>query len=132
MKELEAGPELDALIAEKVMGGTLIRCSLHGAKDGPPNCRQVHWPGGRVGHPPEYSTDIAAAWTVVERLASLNEDQFVRVAALRHGKWSAIVATEHASSETILGRSAADSAPLAICRAALLALRPVADLAGGG
>ena len=78
--ELKAGRELDALVAEKVMGLP--------EKDWHPECSRYHqvddaefdskygWMGwcyteGREictakKYPPRYSTDIAAAWEVVE------------------------------------------------------------------
>lgn len=65
---MKPGRELDALVAEKVMGfeigslgGTFqIRspgdCGTHG-------CMKPHWK-----NMPNYSTDIAAAWEVMEKL----------------------------------------------------------------
>lgn len=50
----EAGRELDALIAEKVMGI-------------PEDSPQMEFDG-----PPAYSTDIASAWQVVEKLQAFN------------------------------------------------------------
>lgn len=77
--KLEAGPELDALVAEKVTGWKcdardcdgvrLTRCGACG-RDGHGNC---YGPGlgGEIqvscvdrGHRPNYSGDIAAAWAV--------------------------------------------------------------------
>ncbi len=70
MSELKPGRELDALIAEKVMGGgsnTMVGNyegydSMSG-RDDPPS---VLWSSA----PKNYSTDIAAAWEVVEKLKS--------------------------------------------------------------
>lgn len=72
MADLPAGRELDALVAEKVFGKVF-----------PPNGRYLDEPGhlryagGVPGFNhlvndvlPKYSTDIAAAWEVVERLTA--------------------------------------------------------------
>lgn len=47
------GRELDALVAEKVLGYEIT-------------------PGGYTGYLPSFSTDIAAAWEVVEKLRAMN------------------------------------------------------------
>ena len=100
---LKAGRELDALVAEKVMG-------LPGAAVGGwynPNL---------LDGPPPYSTDIAAAWEVVEKLLELGwhvdiEDGWcVIVYGGRDGK---------ADSEMEVG----ETAPEAICLAALEAVK---------
>lgn len=60
-RTLEAGPELDANVAERVFGWTGCQVQ-HGRFAGyPPNSGQFTF-----GRP--YSTDIAAAWLVVERM----------------------------------------------------------------
>ena len=57
--ELNAGRALDALIAERVMGheGHNYKCG---------ECEAYHV--GTLDHPPHYSTSLADAWLVVERL----------------------------------------------------------------
>lgn len=63
---MEAGRELDRLVAEKIFGRDPMnaRHGLH--KDGD---IEYHW-GYPLGHDvaPYYSTNIAAAWEVVEKL----------------------------------------------------------------
>lgn len=72
--ELEAGPLMDALVAKKVFG-------IENPWDGRPRhyaiCPDCTWKGGDVlvvdcgrhqGSPKPYSTDIAAAWEVIEKL----------------------------------------------------------------
>jgi len=68
--KLEAGRELDALVAEKVMGITVIRSCGEYLFVNPPilTPETVH----------RYSTDISAAWKVLRCLASL------RIGADRH------------------------------------------------
>lgn len=95
---MNAGREMDALIAEKVMGEQISRsCTCcHGA-----TCPRHDDP-----KTPLYSTKIADAWSVVERLAK----PFKVVWTGR--VWVCEVFSDLPSEE-------ADTAPLAICRAAL-------------
>jgi hypothetical protein len=87
--ELKAGRELDALVAERVMG--LIPCAQwrsvnfgsgggptmmsHSEKDSPHPGQQCYPAVPGLDHPynkpASYSTDIAAAWQVVERMREL-------------------------------------------------------------
>jgi hypothetical protein len=73
---------------------------------------------------PLYSTDIAAAWQVVEKMQSVTPGGDIHIECL-DGEWE--VSTCHGAF-TPLGAdgwrdfSAADTAPLAICRAALKAV----------
>lgn len=85
---MKPGRELDALVAEKVMGWKRIlspedaRKCLNAHSDIPPAERVFQitelmdtWvnPAGKTfrGELPEYSTDIAAAWEIVEKLKAL-------------------------------------------------------------
>ena len=125
-----AGRELDALVAEKVMGWTAWR-SKHGyfnITDGdgnshtcdPATSKYDPETGERLPEPkwwdystelPDYSTDIAAAWPLVERFGitvyAPTRERHDWVAAIKIG------ACEVAHGET---------APLAICLAALKAV----------
>lgn len=63
---MNPGRELDALIAEKVMGWTSVSYYDNGRG-------KEHWgfaPKQLQASVPRYSTDIAAAWEVVKRLSS--------------------------------------------------------------
>ena len=109
----EAGRQTDALVAEKVIGLT-------------------PWPGVKGAfHPPQelsnlkpaptparyYSTDMGAAWQVATTLAAGGCDVaiFTTDAARRDkGQWTCVI-----SSGARRVSASADSAPLAICRAAL-------------
>ncbi len=91
MSDLPPGPELDALIASSVMGWTEL---------------MIH--GGGV---PRYSTSIADAWTVVEKLTGKG-GRFHLVLHPESG-WSAFFSYHFAEVPT---------APLAICYAALKAV----------
>ena len=108
-QDLEAGLELDALVAEKVMGAkchcdrNTMTCPIHG---------WAHWAK-------PYSTDIGAAWEVVEKL----KDNY-GILAMHYGpdaplQWLCELSPV-GSSITIDGE--APTASLAICRAALKAV----------
>ena len=117
---MEAGREMDALVAEKVMdrtvmggfGGTALRVVYHG-KDTPAPL-------------PYYSTNIAQAWEVVKRLDLLRD--YVLGQFPDGGTYTWEVGRRDAS--LIMGRccpvmhvlAMGLTAPLAICRAALLAV----------
>jgi len=62
---LEAGREMDALVAERVMGWTLGRryANGNGEWQGHPHGGTLTW-----DQTPRYSTDIRAAWEVVEKM----------------------------------------------------------------
>lgn len=62
---MKPGEDLDALIAEKVMGWT-CDTSFRPARFFPPG--ETILANGAYS-PPEYSTDIAAAWLVVEKIS---------------------------------------------------------------
>jgi hypothetical protein len=104
---MPAGREMDALIAEKVM-----RLKMEGSHH--------YWMNGAgaVASIPRYSTDIAAAWDVVEKLCDETGCDIVKVckrdSELGRGYWSCIFGQGH--------ESFGNTAPEAICRAALLAV----------
>lgn len=104
---MKAGRELDALTAEKVMGLRVVRCPDHG------DC--IYWhaygPDRPDGQLPEYSTDIAEAWQVVEKLRDLDPEIWWDV------HWECVFNT---NDSRVWGT--ADTAPEAICRAALAAV----------
>lgn len=72
---MKPGPELDALIAEKVMGLKLHIHRYYGLsgklEPSGPYLEPQDWGGSVPTRPKPYSTDIAAAWRVVERLREL-------------------------------------------------------------
>ena len=103
--KLEAGRELDALIAEKVMGYECV------CDEEPVDC-PIHNKADLYTLRP-YSTDIAAAWGVVEKL---------RLFVMPWGldEWCAAnQRDERLAFSDIL--ESGETAPLAICRAALKA-----------
>lgn len=119
--QLSAGRELDALVAEKVMGCTLRWDTWRGTGERYPHCACTdgagpHSCGDEVWHEElaYYSTEIAAAWTVAEHMRS--NLRSVQVCAALGGWWAHI---SHASEF-------ADTAPHAICLAALAAVASLA------
>lgn len=108
---ISPGRELDALVAEKVMG---ISDFKHAQLDANNMCPRCYRPSGANDFlpvqcvPAPYSEDIAAAWTVMERMPPrtyLRKDD---------DRWLCKIAD-------IAGASA-ETASLAICLAALKAV----------
>ena len=140
--KMEAGRELDALVAEKVMGWKWPddRCPICGWKYEvsvdkgcvPDNCSLRPAPEIReCDKYGAYSTDIAAAWKVVEKL--VNSGWCVGLLFDDNGHWAlATDGTQNvplgdgpediATTFFIEKELWCDTAPLAICRAALKAV----------
>jgi hypothetical protein len=132
---MNAGRELDALVAEKVMGWKWQRhedskgwwCETFHDPNGlkalvrdEKGTRESHWwPGGEMGarSMPSYSTEISAAWEVVEKMVGKRPAFFVmdRPVDVFSKEWRCAFDTSGAYSW-------ADSAPFAICLAALKAV----------
>lgn len=134
---MEAGREMDALVAEKVMGWRDIRCHQggnlpFGVPDDDFN-RDVdeHKKHGNCGFPMEYhrepipmfSNDISAAWEVVEKLLDKNLHLILRDQAENGYSADFYLAQDwpNPPCKFIAEYVRGDTAPLAICRAALKA-----------
>lgn len=108
---------MDALIAEKIMGYTLSELSLpaypkyklFGIESGEFS--------GYVKEVPHYSTDIAAAWKVVEKMGNY----LFACGRTDDGIWEAYFFPVN-SGIGKLSEAHGDTAPSAICRAALKAM----------
>ena len=114
---MKAGRELDALVAEKVFGQKLFRGAVVYGNWSP----QDDGYDGYVCDVPRYSTDIAAAWKVVEQLETGTDDDLPMLIHLFQDcdRWKCCV---HLQYDHILMATAwEDTAPLAICIAALKA-----------
>lgn len=134
---MKSGRELDALIAEKVMGcsvlkreiptGTPIWITVPGQERTQVQdtlvlfacgCSPMHFHNNDHGQIPEYSTDIAAAWKVVDKITQIKCDG-IGWFDLRftNGKYQATFQTGayYEAVDHIEG----DIAPLTICLAAL-------------
>jgi hypothetical protein len=96
--ELQAGPEMDAEIGLRVFGYKLVSLAT-------------------LQPTPRYSTDVAAAWLVVEKMREMGLRPIL-MPDWGH-QWQVKVYRE---SEHIVETAWFDTAPLAICRAALAAL----------
>ena len=117
---MPAGREMDALIFEYVFGfekGTFPVHAPMKSKIGDYMVRPIQ----------EYSSDISAAWEVAETLsdkfdfAIVNNQNFGKYPDLHYGfRLQAIGEDSHIKTIFALG----ETAPLAICRAALLAVVP--------
>ena len=122
---MEAGKGFDAIIARQVMGWT--KATLHDDVTGP----EAYWcMGGKAMAPVDSftpSTDIAVAWKVVNHLLchGWDEKYFFRLHYDNVDLWDASFYKESSSDgggPDVWGT--ADSAPLAICLAALKAVQP--------
>jgi len=119
---LEAGRELDALVAKKVMGWHLVRWAdeTDGGRVWKGDAGEYRAPYS-VDPNPKWrwspSTDIAAAWEVVDALM----DNGIGLPQIFHDGqlWVASVSDCTRKKSNM---ASALTAPLAICRAALLAV----------
>lgn len=129
MIDLKAGPEFDALVAERVMG--IVPCDDWepinlGSGGGPAVMKRCAHENGACystvvyggGGCPRYSTEIRYAWEVVEWMRKRGLGVKINICGHDCGgkEFSAAIEDESDGREW---RAAADSMPLAICRAAL-------------
>ena len=112
--ELQAGLELDALIAEKVMG-RIVQMGEDGGY------RELNHDIFTDIEDPltPFSTDPVAALAVVERLSGRGWDVVLRAPTCTQPRW---VVTARVFAAPIYERAEADTLPLAVCRAALRAM----------
>lgn len=104
--DIPAGRELDALINEKVMN------------KGPVDVNSPSWIDGYMSEDTFYSTDISAAWEVVKKLVPLFRFALAQVDSGR--LWFSQFENIEHFGEWDAFEAEAETAPLAICRAALL------------
>ena len=123
---MEAGREMDALVAEKIMG--LVPCQNDCHKIGSPRylpglCHAQPDSPDEGGETAQYSTSISAAWEVVEKMWDRGYMADVYQSDCE-GTWSAefLPKNDMDSAGVEWGGSMAPTAPLAICRAALKAV----------
>lgn len=100
---MPAGREMDALIGHHVMG-------LVGPSD-------IYW---------EYSTNISAAWDVVEKIGEKKNTQLYLCtnfsSEFGNQFYAEIFINWDGEAENVVTSATAETAPLAICRASLLAV----------
>lgn len=121
IRNLPAGREMDALVAQQLFGWMFIASNfVHNLEYGtmiPPN----GWKRDNFipDECPHYSTDIAAAWEVVEKMRGM-------ALAMTMGKgddaYQCRIFDGRIAPEAYRVLVSAETAPLAICRAALLAM----------
>lgn len=127
-RTLPAGRALDALVATRVMGWVNVIESNPPNRTWPSRTRR-HWraPGSVFARKlPHYSTDIAAAWEVVRALRDPTEgdERFWTLTDSGSLGWHADLSWNAKEGDALvpLGEGIGDTAPLAICRAALTAM----------
>jgi hypothetical protein len=115
---MPASREMDALVAEKVMEFGVMRWINHPTYD-PKIITPVEM------ELPHYSTDISAAWQVLEQLRDPSESEpdfwSITDAGIEQG-WIVENIWAHHDGDIPNFAVQAETAPLAICRAALLAV----------
>jgi hypothetical protein len=114
--KLEAGPEMDLLIAEKIFGHRVISHRPPTIWIDNPDDKEN---GGFSSHCGCYSTNIESAWNVVEKLQTEPYEFFFgieKTPSIPYAK----TGKPHWHVEFGGKKTFADTAPLAICRAALL------------
>lgn len=123
--DMPAGQQLDALVAEKVMGWRWYPCALNDAQKILAPSREasdtVRIGQGVMGLVPDFSTDIAAAWPVLEKLAEQGLRVELHDCRPDEGAQSWRVLFSGADTRTV-AYAYASTPMLAICRAALLAV----------
>lgn len=123
MVNLPAGRELDALVAQKVMGRVAFRDSFQRIDA---EGLELWWENEKdEAEParvlPRYSTDIAAAWQMVETMQSIGF-AFQMTDKLHGITRYMVVFGFHGENYHIGGTGISEDAPHAICLAALSAV----------
>jgi hypothetical protein len=120
--------ELDALVAEKVMGlewAAFYTSSAYGAWYSKTNLGPRTKEKGQLPRPdfdslPAYSNDISAAWEVVEKIAPACDGEF-RLERDESGQWECEIGY-HVADACYPRIAKGETAPHAICLAALKAV----------
>ena len=108
-----AGKEIDQLIAERVMSWSSIEAD---SEDGKRGYRWLKPDGAKGCYTPAFSTGIAEAWQIVEELTKQGREFQLDVKFMQEdGRGIEVVKAVFDGKFASL----ANSAPLAICRAAL-------------
>lgn len=113
---MKPGRELDELVAEKVMRMYL---DFRSGKWIEPPCDSTSPITGILKRIPPYSIDIAAAWEIVSKMEDLEFD--FQISNDQIG-WLAIFTRKHADGGTTAYKGSGETAPHAICLAALKAV----------
>lgn len=117
---MQAGRELDAMVAEKVFGLTIEWSEIDIIETplikNQPISKQLRDKYDEVGLVPFYSMVIEDAWLVVEKCSIHTLRRIVANEPDNQALWQAMIYADESLS------GIADTAPLAICRAALKAV----------
>jgi len=119
--EMPAGRETDALLTVEI--GWEVQRMPYAYANLPNDWRYRMKPGDCWIELPHFSTDMAATWKIIKKLEArhIGRLSLVRLGWHPVRIWRAAIFTTSLS----LGHHAwGDTAPLAICRAALMSLRP--------
>jgi hypothetical protein len=130
--ELQAGPEMDAEVARRVFGvNAWTESDFHGPHQDAHTDQSEMFPTGWL---PRFSDSITAAWLVVEKMRDHGWNHFdlEQYKPSHEYKWIACLGGSHVvidsygtmEDDNVRPHTChqADTAPLAICRAALAAL----------
>lgn len=112
---MEAGRELDMLVSKEIMGANYPRLTQETIETF--GYERSYDGGGWNINVPDYSTDISAAWEVVEKCSHMSMEKTV------HDDGGITFYCEVSINNCMIQWADADTAPLAICRAALAAIR---------
>jgi hypothetical protein len=130
--EMNAGREMDAWIAEHVMvivwdESRCRICAWPFSEDGctPESCSVRPAPTVRADEPAHYSTDIAAAWLVIEKIRLGNSMMIDLSCGNGRLGWRCYIRMldKRTDGHDIESFETANTAPLAICRAAQEAMK---------
>lgn len=119
IETLQAGPELDALVAQHVMGWTIN----WDCKRGPIEAYEGTEPSGAPRTVPPFSTDSAFSDAVIHRIREERDGHFTLLAFT--GGWKALGRTPEGYGDFVLDflqynrLKAAETPALAICRCGL-------------
>jgi hypothetical protein len=129
IENMPAGREMDALIAKEVMGLEVLDVPIvprevfnrHWLTDAAHREFMKAYPDGGAKTVSHYSTETSAAWEVVEKLHSMGAWLSISIIP-GYKTWDVRGVLNENTREEHRFINHAESAPLAICRAALLAV----------
>lgn len=117
---MNPGRELDALIAEKVMGLLINGTAEHADGSVEPAFGNANGISGQAYPARNYSTDIAAAWQIAEKLKE--KKLYLSLSITRFGSDQAYEASVSNQIGARICGEYGDTPAIAICRAALKAI----------
>jgi len=128
ISEMKAGPELDALVAE-AMGLPITHKTIRvkedlGYRRSRVSYRNITLSYAGNDYLQPYSTDIAAAWKVIEWMREHTTEKYTAPSLFSvPAGWSMVLYEKNDNHAPAWLDAFGETAPLAICRAALLAVQ---------